>query len=56
MPVSLRKCTTRIGSTILFLYPKGIKIGVCVLIISILIRHAKKIPSGFPGSIRLWTP
>jgi hypothetical protein len=32
------------------------KIGGCVLIILILIRHAKKIPSGCPESIRLWTP
>jgi hypothetical protein len=50
------KCTTWIGSPIPFLYPKRIKIGGCVLIIPILIRHAKKIPSGSPGSIRLWTP
>jgi hypothetical protein len=27
-----------------------------VLIILILIRQEKKIPLGFPGSIRLWTP
>jgi hypothetical protein len=38
------------------LVPKKIKIGGCVLIIPILIRHAKKILSGFSGSIRLWTP
>jgi hypothetical protein len=30
------------------LYPKRIKIGGCVLIISILIRHAKKDPFGLP--------
>jgi hypothetical protein len=34
--------------TNLFLYPKRIKIGGCVLIILILIRHAKNIPSSFP--------
>jgi hypothetical protein len=56
MPILLKKCTTQIGSPIPFLYLKRIKIGGCVLIILILIRHAKKIPSGFPGSIRLWTP
>jgi hypothetical protein len=56
MPVSLKKCTTQIGLSILFLYLKRIKTGGCVLIISILIRHAKKIFSGFPGSIRSWTP
>jgi hypothetical protein len=55
MSVSLRKCTTGIGSPILFLYPKIIKIGGCVLIIPIIIRHAKKIPSGSPGSIKMWT-
>jgi hypothetical protein len=38
------------------LVPKKIKIGGCVSIIQILIRHAKKIPLGFPRSIRLWTP
>jgi hypothetical protein len=38
------------------LVPKKIKIGGCVFIILILIRYAKKIPSGSPGSIRLWTP
>jgi hypothetical protein len=52
----LRKCTTQIGSPIPFLYPKRMKIGGCVLIILILIRHAKKIASGCPRSIRLWTP
>jgi hypothetical protein len=56
MLVSLKKCTTPIGLTIPFLYLKRIKIGGCVLIITILIRHAKKIRSGFPGLIRLWTP
>jgi hypothetical protein len=40
----------------LILVPKKIKIKGCVLIILILIRHAKKIPSSFPESIRLWTP
>jgi hypothetical protein len=30
--------------------------GGCVLIILILISHAKKICSGYPGSIKLWTP
>jgi hypothetical protein len=38
------------------LVQKRIKIGGCMLIILILIRHAKMIPSGFPGSISLWTP
>jgi hypothetical protein len=38
------------------LVPKKIKIEGCVLIILILIRHAKKILLGFPGMIRLWTP
>jgi hypothetical protein len=52
----LKKCTTRIGYLIPSLYPKRIKIGGCVLIIHILIRHAKKIPSAHPESIRLWTP
>jgi hypothetical protein len=56
MLVLLRKCTTRIGSPIPFLYQKIIKIGGCVLIILILIGHAKKIHSGHLGSIRLWTP
>jgi mRNA-degrading endonuclease RelE of RelBE toxin-antitoxin system len=37
-----------IGSPIPFLYPNRIKIGGYVLIISILIRHVKKILSGFP--------
>jgi hypothetical protein len=55
MSVSLRKCTTRIDSPIQFLYLKIIKIEGCVLIILILIRHAKMIPSGYPGSIKLWT-
>jgi hypothetical protein len=45
MPVSSRKCTTWIGSPIPFLYPKRIKIRRCVLIILILMKHAKKIPS-----------
>jgi hypothetical protein len=40
----------------LVLVAKRIKIGGCVLIILILIRHAKKIPSCCPRSIRLWTP
>jgi hypothetical protein len=56
MPVLLKKCTTWIGLPIPFLYPKRIKSGGCVLIILISIRHAKKIPSASPGSIRLWTP
>jgi hypothetical protein len=56
MPVSLRKCTTWFGSPIPFLYPKRIKIGGCMFIILIFIRHAKKILVGFLGSIRLWTP
>jgi hypothetical protein len=55
MPISLRKCTIWIGSPITFLYPKRIKIEGCVLIIPILIRHAKKIPSSSPRSIMLWT-
>jgi hypothetical protein len=38
-----------------FLYLKRIKIGGCVLIIHILIRHVKKIPSACPELIRLWT-
>jgi hypothetical protein len=42
--VSLKKCTTWIGSPILFLYLKGIHIGWYVLIIHILTRHAKKAP------------
>jgi hypothetical protein len=56
MPVLLKKCTTRIGSPIPSLYPKRIKIGGCVLIIQILLRHAKKIFSAYPESTRLWTP
>jgi hypothetical protein len=56
MPVLLRKCTTQIGSPIQFLFLKRIWIGGCVLIILIIIRHAKKIPSGYPRSIKLWTP
>jgi hypothetical protein len=47
MPISL-ECTTQIGSPILFLYLKRIKIGVCVFIIPILIRHAKKDPFRLP--------
>jgi hypothetical protein len=39
-----------------FLYPKRIKNGGCVSIILILIRHVKKIPSSYPGSIKSWTP
>jgi hypothetical protein len=35
---------------------KRIKIEGYMLIIQILIRHAKKIPSGYPRSIMLWTP
>jgi hypothetical protein len=35
---------------------KKIKIDGCVLIIPILIRHAKKILSGFLRSIQSWTP
>jgi hypothetical protein len=54
--VLLKKCTTQIGLPILFLYQKRIKNGGCVLIIPILIKHAKKIPFGSPGSNRLWTP
>jgi hypothetical protein len=54
--VSLKKCTIQIGPPILFLYLKRINIGGCVLMILILIRHAKKIFSGCPGSIRSWTP
>jgi hypothetical protein len=38
-----------------FLYLKRINIGGCVSIILILISHRKKIPSGYPGSIKLWT-
>jgi hypothetical protein len=38
------------------MYLKAIKIGGCVLIIQILIRHAKKILSAYPESIRLWAP
>jgi hypothetical protein len=56
MLVSLKKCTTLIDSPIPFLYLKRINIRGCVLIIPILIRHAKKILSDFPGSIRSWTP
>jgi hypothetical protein len=56
MSILLRKCTTRIGLPILFLYLKRIKNGGCVLIIQILIRHVKKIPLGYPRSIKLWTP
>jgi hypothetical protein len=56
MSVSLNKCTTQISLPISFLYLKRIKIGGCVSIIPILIRHAKKITSGFLGLIRLWTP
>jgi hypothetical protein len=56
MLVLLKKCTTRIGLPILFLYPKRIKNGGCVSIILILIRHVKKIPSGYPGLIKSWTP
>jgi hypothetical protein len=55
MPVLLKKYTTRIDLPIPFLYPKRIKNGGCVLIILILIRHLKKIPSGYPGSIKSWT-
>jgi hypothetical protein len=43
----------RIGSPIPSLYPKRINIGGCVLIIQILIRHAKKILSTCPELIRL---
>jgi hypothetical protein len=50
------KCTTRIGLPILFVYPKRIKNGGYALIIVILIRHVKTIPSGYPGSIKSWTP
>jgi hypothetical protein len=56
MLVLLNQCTTQIGSPILYLYLKGIKIGGCVLIIQIIISHAKKIPLAYPESIRLWTP
>jgi hypothetical protein len=56
MPALLKKCTTRIGSPIQFSYPKRIKNEGCVLIILILIRHVKKIPSGYLRSIKLWTP
>jgi hypothetical protein len=56
MSVSLKKCTTCIRSPIPFLYPKRIRNGGCVLIIMILIRHAKKIPLGYPRLIKLWTP
>jgi hypothetical protein len=52
----LKKCTTRVGSPIPFLYLKRIKIGGCALIILIFVRHAKKTHSGFFGSIKLWTP
>jgi hypothetical protein len=38
------------------LVPKKNKDLGCVLIIPILIRHTKKIPSGFPKLIKLWTP
>jgi hypothetical protein len=44
-----------VGSPIPFVYLKGIKIGGCVLIIMILIRHTKKICLVYPTSIRLWT-
>jgi hypothetical protein len=47
MPVLLNKFTTRIGLRIPFLYPKRIMNGGCVLIILILIRYAKKTPSGY---------
>jgi hypothetical protein len=40
MPVLLKKCTTRIGLPIPFLYKK--RNGGCLLIILILIRHVKK--------------
>jgi mRNA-degrading endonuclease RelE of RelBE toxin-antitoxin system len=43
----IKKCTTKIGLLIPFLYLKRIKIGGCVLIISILIRHTKRF---FPAS------
>jgi hypothetical protein len=56
MLVLLKKCTTPTSLPIPFLYPKRIKIGGCVLIIQILIRHAKKILSACPELIRLWTP
>jgi hypothetical protein len=51
-----KKCTTQIGLPILSLYLNRINIGGCVLIIHILIRHAKKILSTCPESIRLLTP
>jgi hypothetical protein len=38
------------------LVPKMNKDWRFMLIILILIRHVKKIPSGSPESIRLWTP
>jgi hypothetical protein len=41
-------CTTRIGLPIPSLYLKRIKIGECVLIIQIIIRHAKKDTFGLP--------
>jgi hypothetical protein len=56
MPVLLKKCTTQIGMPILFLYPKRMKNGGCVLIILILIRHVRKIPSGCLKLIKFWTP
>jgi hypothetical protein len=40
----------------LVLIPQKIKIGGCVLIILILIRHTKKIPLSFLRLIKLWTP
>jgi hypothetical protein len=39
-----------------YLYLKRIKTGGCVLIIPILIRHAKMIPLACPKLIRSWTP
>jgi hypothetical protein len=45
-----------LANPVLVPYLKRIKIEGCMLIIQILIRHAKKIPSGYPRSIMLWTP
>jgi hypothetical protein len=38
------------------LYQKRIRNRGCVLIILILIRHVKKIPSDYLRSIKFWTP
>jgi hypothetical protein len=50
MMVLSKKCTTRIGSPILYLYPRKIKIGGCVLITDYtdLNKACKKDPFGLP--------